>query len=177
MRDTWLETAREERKEDKVSRGSSQRVERKRQSEEKREEILLILILSVGVESRNSGGGTADSLCRLFTKKTIKIRWYVFSLQLDEARCFPGDHSVSVSLPAGVVRKNQVAALHPFYGTKINFHWVTMIHDGKHEFLMWLGQTPFILLVLVWFHIPAASILNPSKRCRFINFSSHVRIL
>lgn len=58
-----------------MSRGSSQRVERKRQSEEKRrEEILLILILSVGVESRNSGGGTADSLCRLFTKKTIKIR-------------------------------------------------------------------------------------------------------
>lgn len=29
--------------------------------------------ITVGVESRNSVGGTADSLCRLFTKKTIKV--------------------------------------------------------------------------------------------------------
>lgn len=46
-------------------------------------------ITTAGVESRNPVGGTADSLCRPLTKKTIKVRWST-SLQLNEARCFPG---------------------------------------------------------------------------------------
>lgn len=41
-------------------------------------------ITTVGVESRNSGGGTEDSLCQLFTKRTIKVCRNI-SLQLNEA--------------------------------------------------------------------------------------------
>lgn len=50
-------------------------------------------ITTAGVESRNPVGGTEDSLCRGFSKKTINVCRNI-SLQLNEARCFPGDHGL-----------------------------------------------------------------------------------
>lgn len=154
---------------------SSERVERERGREGKRreEEILLILILQLlGVESRNSVGGTEDSLCRLFTKKIIKVCWNI-SLQPNEARCFPGDQGLSVSLPAW----GGSSAPPPFNGWKLNVSkpsrhlslrrnkWLPfipvrhgdqlpqgeIIHDSKHESIIWFGPTPFTLHKVVWF--------------------------
>lgn len=145
-------------------------------------------ITTVGAESRNSVGGTEDSLCRQFTKKTIKVETFPCSSMKHNA--FPEIYaSLSLSLPevgscAGplhnsVVRNIFICVI--YVSSSSAFLCYKLSHQNKNvtavlppSQLTWIynftGQT-FVLLKVVGFHFHAVSL------CFFPTFALRRRLL